>query len=67
MNDGYDGGAYIDCTECGHPVESHSPDGCRAGYGGPCGCSARWTIKAIKALRRRHGLPGEWRGKEYGW
>ena len=65
MDDGYDGGAYVDCTECGDPVEGHDREGCHAHDGrtdaDPCNCPARWTVKEIMALRRSYGLPGEWR------
>lgn len=63
--DDYDGGDYIDCTECGHPIEDHRPDGCHTlddrDDADPCTCTARWTIKAIQAFRRSYSLPGEWR------
>lgn len=59
--EGYDGGDFIDCTECGHAVEQHSANGCEAGADERCTCGVRWTVKAIKALRREVGLPAEWR------
>ena len=63
MDDGYDGGDYIECTECGHTLEAtHGPDGCEGlPDGDGCNCSTHWTRKEIQALRRSHGLVGEWR------
>jgi hypothetical protein len=45
---------YIECDECGHPVEAHV-GGCNEVDG--CLCSQRWTVRAIQAIRMREGLP----------
>lgn len=62
VDDGYDGGEFIDCTECGHTIElQHDTTGCEGSLDEPCDCPARWTVKEIMALRRSHGLPDDWR------
>lgn len=64
-----DGANYVECTECGHPLERHGLAGCEAMDGidrndpDGCSCTTRWTVKAIMAIRRDHGLPGNWRGR----
>lgn len=47
---------YVECTECGHPIEQHGTEGCTV-----CFCGVVWTVAEIKRTRRREGLPGEWR------
>lgn len=49
----------VECSECGHVIESHDTTGCDL-----CdACPARWTVAQIKAYRRSLALPGEWRGR----
>ncbi len=48
--------AYVECSECGHPLERHTIYGCEA-LVEPCGCTASWSIKRISEQRRAAGLP----------
>lgn len=50
---------YVECSECGHPVELHDRGGCRA-ISMMCSCAVGWTRKEIERLRRENGLPGRW-------
>lgn len=47
---------YVECAECGHPIEQHDTDGCQAVDG--CRCPVRLTKTEIVSIRRRYGLPG---------
>lgn len=49
---------YVECGECGHCIEQHGKEGCEI-----CDCAERWTVKEIMRVRRREGLPGEWRNR----
>jgi RNA polymerase-binding transcription factor DksA len=49
---------YVECSECGHPIERHDLDGCQAAEW--CACKVRWTKMAIVKARRRIGLPGRY-------
>lgn len=50
-------GGYVECTECGHPIELHDTTGCQTGTGdGTCTCRVSWTKKAIRAYRQSQGL-----------
>lgn len=52
---------YVECTECGHPLEQHGTAGCLAlGWQPTCRCPTRWTKAAIAEARQREGLPGRW-------
>jgi hypothetical protein len=48
---------YVECGECGHPIEAHDRQGCCA-CGGECPCLEAWTEAEIRRVRRREGLPG---------
>jgi hypothetical protein len=50
---------YVQCEECGCPVEGHDRNGCR-NLGGECACRVPWTAAEIKAARREAGLPARW-------
>lgn len=52
-----DSASYVECAECGHPLEQHGLKGCNWQSDG-CGCATRWTVKEIMAQRRAVGLPG---------
>lgn len=50
---------YVECAECGHPIEQTGADGeCVAVPG--CPCPIRWSTAAIKAARQRVGLPARY-------
>jgi hypothetical protein len=46
---------YVECTECGHRIEGHDPDGCQEVE--ECGCREGWTRKEVGDVRARYGLP----------
>lgn len=46
---------YIECAECGHPLERHSTAGCDFQDEG-CTCRDRWTVREVERLRREAGL-----------
>lgn len=46
---------YVECTECGHPIEQHSTQACLG-----CTCSVRWTKQEIIKVRKANGLPAKW-------
>jgi len=50
---------YVECSDCGHPLEySHNTRGCETCRGdGGVNCPTRWTKAQIRAVRRREGLP----------
>ena len=64
---------YVECSECGHPVEQHDPDSCdvcRTGVellGGTSLCPTTWTTAQIMALRLREGLPASYSHSALGW
>ncbi len=43
---------YVECAECGAPVEDHDRDGYP-----DLGCTVSWTKRAIGDLRQAEGLP----------
>jgi hypothetical protein len=45
---------YVECGECGHPIEQHDTDGC------DIGCTERWSRAEIRRVRLREGLPARW-------
>ena len=47
---------YVECAECGHPLERHTPQGCDSIAG--CDCPTRWTVREVERARRHAGLPG---------
>jgi len=49
---------YVECTECGHPVERHGSEGCWQIK--DCTCTVSWTQREIEDLRQREGLPRRW-------
>ena len=48
--------AYVECSECGHPLERHHMTGCDWQSEG-CTCTAAWSYKRISEQRRSAGLP----------
>ena len=57
---------YVECGECGHPIEEHGLKGCEtcAGFDEPGGCAERWTKADIRRRRRELGLPGAYSNLE---
>lgn len=55
---------YVECAECGHPLERHDLRGCDQQVEG-CTCTRRWTVRQIQAIRREEGLPGHFNPWEY--
>ena len=53
---------YVECAECGHPVELHGMWGCE--QLDECGCDVGWKVRQIRELRRAHGLPARWAAGE---
>lgn len=60
-----DGNDYVECVECGHPLESHRRTGCEAPGDARCGCPTRWTVREVEAARAREGLPRRWNRVDY--
>jgi hypothetical protein len=50
---------YVQCEECGCPVEGHGRNGC-TNLGGECPCRVPWTAAEIRTARREAGLPARW-------
>jgi hypothetical protein len=46
------GNDYVECNECGHPLERHTTKGCDH-----CECGTSWTVKEIQQARKDAGLP----------
>lgn len=55
---------YIECTECGHPLERHTTHGCDWQADG-CGCTAQWTRHEVTQQRRAAGLVGVFKSHEF--
>lgn len=54
-------GGYVECDECGHPIEDHLPRGCSVAIDGQaCACTQRWTKAEIRKARVSNGLPAQW-------
>lgn len=54
---------YVECVECGHPVEKHPwGQGC---INGDCTCDERFTVSEVLNLRRAKGLPLRYRAEDY--
>lgn len=49
---------YVECTECGHPIEQHDMASCYSVPG--CQCPYTWTQHAIRQYRIELGLPARW-------
>jgi hypothetical protein len=47
---------YVECDECGHPIEEHTTRGCQTILDEPCPCPDRYTQAQIRAIRKREGL-----------
>jgi hypothetical protein len=48
---------YVECSECGHPVEEHDNDGCsHVDDDYDCPCDERLTISDIDRIRADYGL-----------
>lgn len=45
---------FVECSECGHLLEQHIPEGCDI-----CSCPADWTADEVRAYRLSVGLPAE--------
>jgi hypothetical protein len=58
---------YVECSECGHPVEQHDVDGCDVCQTGGTNCPTKWTKAQIRDLRRREGLPAGSDISAIGW
>jgi hypothetical protein len=52
---------FVECSECGHPIEQHDPKGCRLA-GDECTCTEKWTQLQIRAARESYGLPASQEG-----
>lgn len=50
---------YVECDECGHPIEVHDRAGCHS-TGSECTCRAGWTVAEIRRARREAGLPARY-------
>lgn len=48
---------YVECTECGHPIENHTAGNGCAELGGECPCTENWTRAEVAQVRKREGLP----------
>jgi len=57
-----DRAAYVECSECGHPLERHGLGGCD---GEECPCRVRWTVREIQEARRAEGLPIKYKAWNY--
>lgn len=53
---------YVECAECGHPLERHTPSGCDIEG---CICREGWTQQAIQTQRKAIGLPASFRSYDY--
>lgn len=51
---------YVECDECGHPIEEHDTKGCQTALDEPCPCPDRYTKAEIRAIRVRNSLPARW-------
>lgn len=49
-----EGEGYVECAECGHPLERHTMAGCDLEG---CSCAAKWSYRRISEQRRAAGLP----------
>jgi hypothetical protein len=59
---------YVECAECGHPVEQHDTGGCDpCRQGGVSLCLVKWTKTEIRNLRRREGLPAAYSPGHFTW
>lgn len=55
---------YVECSECGHPLERHTMAGCdwRADEdGNGCGCTVAWSVRRIGEERRAAGMSGSFK------
>jgi hypothetical protein len=54
---------YVECSECGHPIEKHDTHGCPWSFDDyRCPCTEKLTIIEINVIRKDYGLPGlRWR------
>jgi hypothetical protein len=51
-----EGNDYVECAECGHPLERHTMKGCDSQAEG-CPCREAWSYRRISEERRTAGLP----------
>lgn len=56
-----EGNNYVECTECGHPIEEHGLGGCEVDRDERCSCPTRWTKAQIREARVADGLPASYR------
>jgi RNA polymerase-binding transcription factor DksA len=48
-------GGYVECSDCGHPIEIHRPY-CQPELDRPCPCLTLFTAAEIRTIRKREGL-----------
>jgi len=48
---------YVECSNCGHPVETHDMTGCARYWEEPCPCKISWRKSEIRNYRKSQGLP----------
>ncbi len=46
---------YVECSECGYPIERHDLSGYRVDDG--VQCHVAWTKEEIRRVRKENGLP----------
>jgi len=51
---------YVECDECGHPIEAHDMTGCHEVDG--CPCPVTFATREVEDIRVREGLPRKWEG-----
>lgn len=54
---------YVECDECGCPIEQHDTTGCRSGNEG-CTCGVTWTRDEIRRVRKSEGLSATYKKME---
>lgn len=60
-----DGDDYVECDECGHPIERHDTTGCHTLPDEACTCPVRFTRDDIRRLRREAGLPTTFNPRDF--
>lgn len=59
------GDHYVECDECGDPIEIHGPKGCTRRFAdAACTCPAAFTRADVTRLRREAGLPAKYDTRE---
>ncbi len=49
---------YVQCEECGRPIEAHTSKGLED-------CPERWTHAEVVQIRKMRGLPGKYNRLEW--